>query len=331
MNDKIYPQFATIDITNKCNSMCKMCNVWQLQPKNEISLDVLKKIPSTLKYINVTGGEPFLHERIVDIIQILHETCPKAVITISTNGLATELVASKVTEILQFLPDLHIGISIDGNLETHNKIRNVPNAFERATSTIDTLKQLGVQYLVMDFTIQNDNWQQINDVYKLSKEKGARFVFTYAQNSDIYFMKMDNKVEIPIKEMGRKIKEIERAFLQKPSVENWGRAFFFWGVYRSLKGYPIKLNCSAGDSFFFLNCQGKLFACMCRGDLLLGDLSGNISFDDIWFGKWANRIRRTARRCRRNCWMVCTALPWMYRHKLEILRWGIWNSMTSIV
>ena len=53
---------ALIAVTYRCNAKCHMCNIWQdpTNPKDEITLDDIKKIPNGLSFANITGGEPFL-------------------------------------------------------------------------------------------------------------------------------------------------------------------------------------------------------------------------------------------------------------------------------
>ncbi|MDO8622088.1 MAG: radical SAM protein, partial [bacterium] len=125
------PTDCVVAVTYICNSKCTMCDFWKETRKPTVTLDDFRKLPATLRDINVSGGEPFLHPQIVDIVRVLHETCPKARITISTNAFLTDLTVKRVTEILKFYPKIGIRISIDGVGDMHERVRRIPQALEK--------------------------------------------------------------------------------------------------------------------------------------------------------------------------------------------------------
>src|SRR3989338_2077614 len=90
------PKDAVIAVTYLCNSRCTMCDFWKETRRPTVVLDDFRKLPATLRDINGSGGEPFLHPQIVEIVRVLHDTCPKARITISTNGFLTDLSLKRV-------------------------------------------------------------------------------------------------------------------------------------------------------------------------------------------------------------------------------------------
>ena len=52
----------TVISTYRCNSRCQMCYIWKnpTDPKEEISLETLSKLPGGFDNLNVSGGEPTL-------------------------------------------------------------------------------------------------------------------------------------------------------------------------------------------------------------------------------------------------------------------------------
>ena len=84
------PTDAIIAVTYKCNSKCVMCDILKKPVCEEIDVHSYTKLPSSLKYINVSGGEPFLRKNLPEVITVLNETCNNPRIGISTNGLLTE-------------------------------------------------------------------------------------------------------------------------------------------------------------------------------------------------------------------------------------------------
>jgi MoaA/NifB/PqqE/SkfB family radical SAM enzyme len=87
-----------------------MCNVWHHPTKSstEITLSDLEKLPSGLRFINITGGESFIRKDIDEIIKVIRPKTRR--IVISTNGFFTE----RIIELCKKFPDLGIRISIEG-------------------------------------------------------------------------------------------------------------------------------------------------------------------------------------------------------------------------
>ena len=102
------PTDASIILTYRCPMRCKMCNIWQ-NPTNkaeEIKASDLKSLPK-LKFINLTGGEPFVREDLAEIIEECYKHSPR--IVISTSGWYEE----RVIEIAKRFPNIGIRISIE--------------------------------------------------------------------------------------------------------------------------------------------------------------------------------------------------------------------------
>ena len=66
--------FAPTDIsiitTYRCPMQCKMCNIWKnpTDPRLEIQPEELEILPH-VKFINITGGEPFIREDLDKIVE----------------------------------------------------------------------------------------------------------------------------------------------------------------------------------------------------------------------------------------------------------------------
>ena len=91
-----------IAITYRCNARCKMCHIWQHPSKSseEITPKDLEKIPNGLRFVNITGGEPFVRNDVGDFIEVLRKKARR--IVISTNGFFTD----KILDIAKKYPDV---------------------------------------------------------------------------------------------------------------------------------------------------------------------------------------------------------------------------------
>src|SRR3989344_6855666 len=78
-----------LSLTARCNSRCKTCNIWKINYKDQLSLDELRKfaenpILKQVRFLVLTGGEPFLREDIDEIVNMFKKKNPKLHITILT-------------------------------------------------------------------------------------------------------------------------------------------------------------------------------------------------------------------------------------------------------
>ena len=84
MNAIPVPTDMCIIITYRCPMQCQMYNIWQnlIRKEKEITLAEIKKLPS-VKFINITGGEPFVREDLEEIIEVCFQKSPRVVISTS--------------------------------------------------------------------------------------------------------------------------------------------------------------------------------------------------------------------------------------------------------
>ncbi len=76
------PVDALLAVTYRCNARCVMCGIWKSDPCSETPAETYRKLPSTLRDINLSGGEPFLR----DDLAAIHAIKGSGVIN-DTNGL----------------------------------------------------------------------------------------------------------------------------------------------------------------------------------------------------------------------------------------------------
>ena len=186
---------ATIAITYKCNSRCRMCNIWQIKNPGDLPLEVFYNLSPNLKYINLTGGEPFLRPDLPAIVKIVKKVSPKARIIISSNGWATGLITRQVKAIIKIDKNIGLRISLDGLDAVHNQIRGLVGFYGQAIKTVESLKRLGVKNLGFSFTIMDFNADQLKAVYDLSKKMNLELALALVQNSEVYFKKNDNQIK----------------------------------------------------------------------------------------------------------------------------------------
>lgn len=67
-----------------------MCDIWKKEASDELNIldidKIFKKI-SEVRVIRITGGEPFLREDLVEIVNLIAKNTKAKIVQITTNGL----------------------------------------------------------------------------------------------------------------------------------------------------------------------------------------------------------------------------------------------------
>jgi len=270
-------------------------------------------------FANVTGGEPFVRQDLSDIIGILREKAKR--IVISTNGYFTE----RIIELCRKYPDLGIRISIEGLAEANDRIRGIPDGYNRTQKTLKELRGMGMKDIGFAMTVQDMNYQDLAALYRIAHELGYEFATATTHNSH-YFNKRDNRIE--------KKKEVITAFealidelLKSNKVKEWFRAYFNYGLINYIKGNPRFLPCEMGTDGFFLDPYGDILACNGMDEKMpMGNLKEK-TWGEIWNGDEARKVRMAVRDCKKNCWMIGSAAPAMKKDLLTPSLWVLKNKI----
>lgn len=296
-----------------------MCNVWQhpSRPEDELTVEAIKKLPSGLRFVNVTGGEPFIRHDIEEIIGILREKSAR--IVISTNGFFTGRIISLCSK----YPDVGIRISIEGLQKNNDKIRGIPDGFDRGIRTLLLLRRMGIKDIGYAMTVQEINCKDLIPLYELSNALGYEFATATLHNSH-YFHKQDNRIEdkeMVCSEFSKLITEL----LKSKSVKKWFRAYFNYGLMNYIYGGDRFLPCDMGTDSCFIDPSGNVLACNGMDEkVAMGNIREN-SFEDIWNSEQADRVRSMVRTCLKQCWMVGSAAPAIKKHRFKPSLWVLKN------
>ncbi|TET11796.1 radical SAM protein, partial [Candidatus Aerophobetes bacterium] len=119
------PSYAIIAVTFKCNAKCIMCDIWKRESGQEMEPSFYQRVPSSLREINITGGEPFLREDLPEVIEVIHNRCDSPRIVISSNGLLSERIEDSMNRIVKVDPKIAVRISIDAVGKKHDELRGI--------------------------------------------------------------------------------------------------------------------------------------------------------------------------------------------------------------
>ena len=320
------PTDASIILTYRCPMQCKMCNIWHFPTRREeeIKASDLRTLPK-LKFINLTGGEPFVREDLAEIVEECYRHSPR--IVISTSGWFED----RVIELAKKFPNIGIRISIEGLSEKNDELRGRKGGFDRGLRTLLKLKEMGVKDIGFGCTVSNHNSEDMLSLYQLSKSLSMEFATASFHNS-YYFHKDDNSItnRDEVTDNFRRLIEMQ---MHENHPKSWFRAWFNMGLINYIDGNRRMLPCEAGGANFFIDPWGEVYPCNGLEEKYWKESMGNIHdkpFMDIWRSEQAERVRQLVRKCPKNCWMVGTASPVMHKYITHPLKWAIKNKIRSL-
>lgn len=143
LNNQLFPskkKLSTIMLyaTDRCNSKCKHCFIWEKKPKQHLSLEMVKKIISSKAVkkntlIGLEGGEFVLHPEAFEILDYLKNNHP--CFELLSNCVSPE----KTIEVVRKFKPIRLYLSLDGPRETYLNLRGV-DAYNSVVDVVKTLK-----------------------------------------------------------------------------------------------------------------------------------------------------------------------------------------------
>jgi len=171
----------TFFITTNCNSKCKHCFYWKnLNNTKDLSLKQIETVLSNFQDIDsilLSGGEPFIREDLLKIIDIIVKYNHPKLISIPSNGLLGEKIMSDMEAMLKKYPNINfaVNLSLDGTKRYHDYIRGVKGNFKK---TIDLSQKLiglkkrysNFQSVAVNTVITKENYKDLPKVIALAKK-----------------------------------------------------------------------------------------------------------------------------------------------------------------
>ena len=157
-----------LNCTTKCNFSCPHCLRGRQKPK-DLDIKLLKKVLDEanvlgFKTISITGGEPCLHSKFNEMIDLIVEK--KFKFSMVTNG----YYIKPYEEIIEKYKNniLFITFSIDGaTAKTHN-LQRCNNSFNKIISNIKKIR--GKVYTRISTCLTKHNINELEDIVRLAEK-----------------------------------------------------------------------------------------------------------------------------------------------------------------
>jgi radical SAM protein with 4Fe4S-binding SPASM domain len=315
LNKPQLPTFLVYQLTNRCNSRCIMCNIWQKESTSELTTKEIEnvfkgKLFSKLRWVNLTGGEPFMREDIVEVVKCLNALPELEGIAIPSNGFLTDRILEKTEKMLHFLDKkkfLSLTLSIDGFEKTHDEIRGVPGAFKKVIATLEKLQELKIQHANFNVgvqpTISKKNIDEIEEFYNFMKEKSNSVGFAVALTSEGYY----NNAKTPVA-LDDEDKAKISAFFKKIIKNDPQYGFYYSKLARMFKTKQRGFSCLSGFITIYMDPSGNIYPCpvlSCRKDYLFCNAKENAYLS--WKTTMSTEMRKRLKKERacESCTMMC--------------------------
>ena len=174
------PVMSYYYVTIRCNSRCKYCNFWKREATEEPTINQLEENIKSLrklgvKYIDFTGGEPFLYPHLQEALRIAKKN--RLITAVTSNGISYQPVDG-----LDYLL-----FSLDYPDNRHDKVRGV-QCFSRVINSIERAKEAG-QNVRICWTVTHENIDEIDNMIDLCKRYdimlGVNYSYSYFGNKSI--------------------------------------------------------------------------------------------------------------------------------------------------
>jgi len=186
---------ALVQITERCNLHCVHCFVSAGNYGDTMTLEAFRKtvIPRLKECrvikVTLTGGEPFCHSDILEIVGLLQEE--NIGVSICTNG---TLVERNQIEALAKIGNVRLNVSLDGfRPESHGRFRGDRNSF---TKTEETIRWLGQYGLLQGLLVTPNDFAALNEYAEICR---------FAIRNKATYVLMN-----PLSSMGRGVKAKDR-------------------------------------------------------------------------------------------------------------------------
>ncbi len=334
------PSKLTFAVTYACQSGCQICSIWKKRPEGELSVAEIRRVLESAprySWVDLTGGEPFLREDIVEIAATVLEQCPSlALLHLPTNGLDPEGVERSVRAILERGPRrLIMTVSIDGPPELNVALRGHPEAWSAAIDTFDRLRRLrgGGFDVLIGSTLSGENAQAADRIFIEARKvipglSRDEIHWNFAQESAHYYANTGDVDGGDVNARYVQLRSLAGDGLSggQDWASRWNPLSLVDRRYRDHLGAFIQtgrspMPCQALRSTAFLGPTGMLYPCI-TWDRPLGNLRDHdYDLKRLWKSPAVDGVAREvhAGDCPQ-CWTPCEAVPALLGSLPRLLR-----------
>lgn len=315
-----FPYKLTFVATERCNLRCRACRVWEGGVSGLPLSDIREffRKSNRFAWIDVTGGEIFLRDDIVDVFGAILDSCRNlALLHFPTNGFLTDTIVAATRELVRMgAPRLVVTVSVDGPPELHDTLRGAEGSFDRAVETYALLRELKGCEPYLGMTLSADNLDAVDETLSAVRRRipavapGDLHVNLFQRSEHYYRNAESGHPDLEALALAVRSVRAKRGFSLSPIGLVERRHLDL--AQRYLESGKCPIACQALSASCFVDARGTVFPCV-TWDRPLGKLS-DFGFDlaKLWNAPEAVALRKEIRagRCP-GCWTSCESIPAM--------------------
>lgn len=333
------PRYLTVYVNWACNLTCRECwmygdssseSTWLEEVKrDQISLEMWRGVIDELAagaqrtgqqpLVSIMGGEPLMHPRIVELVQLAKEGLPEGWLDLDTNGTLLPRVADGLVD-----AGLNaVYVSLDGPTpEINNPIRG-RNSFERAVAGLKSLQRAsrnGSLEIAINFVLTGMNYRSLPEMIRVAeglevpqvtvglasfftRDEGARARKAFEPVTGQPFMswagycnehqhaEIDQAELADILDEAQTISSDVEVLITPTRYSNAQKSGFFSDKWSST---VRETTCTKLWAQTTVLPNGQVISCTTFADTVMGSLKES-SLGEIWHGDTYNRMRAMIR------------------------------------
>jgi MoaA/NifB/PqqE/SkfB family radical SAM enzyme len=261
-----------------CNCRCVMCDIWKGNhnlkqlTENDIAglLSSLKKFRT--QQVVMSGGEALLNKNFFRFCEILRKENIK--VSLLSTGLTLKKNSEQIVELVN-----DVIVSIDGDEKTHDRIRNIPGAFNKLREGIAAIKFLKPDFKITGRTVIHQlNFRRWPEIVEAAKEIGLQQisflpadVSSHAFNRELIWdenrqheiLLSENDLPVLKNEIDNLLITNENDFISKfiaESPEKIRKIYTYYAAFYGLNDFPYK-KCNAPWVSTVIEADGNVRPC----------------------------------------------------------------------
>ncbi len=319
------PFKLTWAVTWACQSGCQLCTIWKRDNGDQLSLTEIRRFLASspgFSWVDLTGGEPFLRDDLVDIAAAVVQTNPQlALLHLPSNGLDPERVERMVKDLLALpVRRLVLTVSADGPPDLNVALRGHPEAWTGAMDTLGRLRALSSERFAvyLGVTLSENNLAEAPDILPAVRRELPGFRpdelhWNLAQESEHFYDNLHEIVDRPELEQVAAMRALS-GDARPPHLQAlrdpvaWLDRAWREHAERYVRSGVTPVRCRSLWSSAFLDPEGTLYPCI-TWDKPLGNLRDvDLDFARLWSDAAPVADEVAAGRCPQ-CWTACEAVP----------------------
>lgn len=253
-------------LTNCCTCKCSFCGIWRQEKKVFVDFDkaclaIDKLREAGTSHITLTGGEPLLHPRIIDIVKYCTKKNIHTVVLNADARLATE---DRIRLLKEAGLDM-MSISIDSSdPKVVEMSRKIPNLMEHIEKLVKTAKKYDLA-TTASIVIWKGNYKQMKELFDKINEIGfCQIAVNYPEisESEVYPLGGEGILNLTKADIINSLKEI--ILLKKTGkYKVMNLISSMEDIIRYLEDpKTVKYYCYGGYRVLFLDWFFDLYPCM---------------------------------------------------------------------